>query len=452
MKQLKIGSSWIRGIVGNGLTPELVTDFACAFGTYLDARPIVLARDTRRSSPMLASAAVAGLLSTGAHVLNAGVCPTPIAQYLVRRKRAGGGLVVSGSHNDFRWNALKFINADGALLNPVQGEELLDLYHAGEFTKAPWDRLGREITINDYVPEYLAATVGRLDVASIRQARFRVVLDLGNGTCGTAAAAFFSMLGCRPILINEETEGDFARDPAPTPANMRQLASLLKHLETDVGFAVNTDVDRVGLVTDRGEALSEECTLPLVADHLLRDSGHVVVTNLSTSQMIERVVEARNGRLVRTKIGEGNVVFRSLNEHALLGGEGSGGVAYLPIVHGFDGYLVMGLVLEAMAQSGRGISELAANLPSFCMRKGVVPCAPDRVYYALEEIRRLYRDQAIDLSDGVRVAWPGRWLHVRASNTEPILRIIAEGEDEDQLDRLFADTVGIVNTVVHGKS
>jgi phosphomannomutase len=360
--------------------------------------------------------------------------------------------VVSGSHNDFRWNALKFINAGGALLNPVQGEEVLDLYHAGEFTKAPWDRLGRESELADYAAEYLAETVGRLDVASIRKARFRVVLDLGNGTCGTAVAAFFGMLGCRPILINEETLGDFARDPAPTPANMRQLASLLKHVEADVGFAVNTDVDRVGLVTDHGEALSEECTLPLVAAHVLRDSGQVVVTNLSTSQMIERVVQNHGGTLIRTKIGEGNVVFRSINEHALLGGEGSGGVAYLPIVRGFDGYLVMGLILEAMAQSGRRISELAAELPSFCMRKGVVPCSPDRVYYALEEIRRLFREEAIDLTDGVRVAWPGRWLHVRASNTEPLLRIIAEGEDQDQLDRLFDDTTAIVNAVVHGKS
>ena len=223
MKQLKIGSSWIRGVVGNGLTPELVTDFASAFGTYVDGREVVLARDTRRSSPMFQAAALSGLMAAGCDVANAGTCPTPVAQYLVRSRRAGGGLVISGSHNDSSWNALKFINAEGALLNPLQGEDIFNIFHAGAYTTVEWDSLGKETSVVGDVGTHLAATVARLDVAAIKKANFRVVFDLGNGSGGSVTESFCSLLGCRPVFINDETTGDFARDPAPTPANMRRV-------------------------------------------------------------------------------------------------------------------------------------------------------------------------------------------------------------------------------------
>jgi phosphomannomutase len=452
VKQFKIGNSWIRGVVGGGLTAELVTDFACAYGTYVGGREVVLVRDTRASSPMFGAAVLAGLLSTGCNVANAGVCPTPVAQYLVRRRRAGGGIAVTGSHNAAGWNALKFIDEDGALLNAIRGEEVLDLYHLGEYTKASWDRLGKEEEIAGYVGPYLAETVGKLDVDLIRKARLRVAVDTVNGTAGGVIREFLRFLGCTPILINEEMASDFAHDTAPSVRNMRQLVSLLRHIDVDVGFAVNTDVDRVGIVTEKGEALSEEYTFPLVADHVISSRGASVVTNLSTSMMVERVVERHGGRLVRTKIGEGYVIFRAINEDAILAGEGSGGVAYMPVSRAFDGFLTMALVLEAMARSGHRVSELAARLPTFVMKKGEIPCSPDRVYSVLEEFRGSYLHEQIDLADGVRVAWPDQWVHVRASNTEPILRVIAEGEDPERVERLFADTLFRVNTVVHGKS
>lgn len=453
LKQLKIASSSIRGVVGGGLTPELVADFACAFGTWLDGKEVVLARDPRRSSPMFNSAALSGLISTGCDVANAGVCPTPVAQYLVKRNNAGGALVVTGSHNDSRWNALKFINADGALLNPIQGEEVLDLYHLGEFTKAPWDRLGKERRLEGYVQPYLEDTVGKLDLEAIRKAAFRVVVDVGNGTAGTLMREYLEFLGCKPVLLNDKMKGIFAHDPSPKPANMHQIASLLEHIEADVGFIINTDADSVGVVTEKGEPLSEECTFPLVADHVLGRNGEAVtITNLSTSMMIEKVVEARGGRLMRTKIGEGNVLFLAKNENALLAGEGSGGVAYLPIVQAFDAFLSMGLILESMAQTKSSMSELRAKLPKFYMKKGSIPVSADRVYYALEEIRQRYREEEVDLTDGVRVQRSGLWVHVRASNTEPILRVIAEGKGEGEVERLFTETMARVNTVVHGKS
>jgi len=452
VKQLKIGSSSIRGVVGNGLTPELAADFACAFGAYMDRQTIVLARDTRRSSPMIASAVFSGLVSTGCDVIDAKVCPTPVAQYLVRNKEAAGAVVVTGSHNDSRWNALKFINRDGALLNAIQGEELLDLYHLGEFEKASWDMLGKRINPEGYVKQYIESNFNRLNVEAIRDAGFRVVVDLTNGAAAMIVPELLSYLGCKPVLINEETTGDFAHAPGPTPANMRQLSSLLKHIEANIGFAFNSDADSVGVVTEEGKALSEECTLPLVADHLLNGNKAKVVTNLSTSMMIEDVVNSRGGKLIRTKIGEGNVIFTAMNENAYLAGEGSGGVACLPFGHAFDGFMSAAFILESMALSNMTVSDLRRRLPSFHMRKGVVTSSSARIYNALEEVRRLSRKEVVDLTDGVRITWPGRWLHVRASNTEPLIRIIAEGEDRDKVDDIFNDAMRRVNTVVHGKS
>ncbi|MFH2002378.1 MAG: hypothetical protein ABIK28_22085 [Planctomycetota bacterium] len=199
MKQLKLASSSIRGVVGNGLTPELVTDFACAFGTWLDEREVVLARDTRRSSPMFAAAALSGLLSTGCSVANAGICPTPVAQHLVRKRGCGGALVVTGSHNDAEWNALKFINADGSLLNPIQGEEVLDIYHLGEFTKASWDRLGKEVEFNGFTESYITETVGRLDLELIRKAGFRVAVERATARQARSSPAFSITWAASPL-------------------------------------------------------------------------------------------------------------------------------------------------------------------------------------------------------------------------------------------------------------
>ncbi|MFH2002379.1 MAG: hypothetical protein ABIK28_22090 [Planctomycetota bacterium] len=259
-------------------------------------------------------------------------------------------------------------------------------------------------------------------------------------------------MGCKPIVINSETNGDFAHSPSPTPSNMRQLASLLAHVDADVGFAINSDADSVGIVTEKGVTLSEECTFPLVAAHVLRGAPSVTLTNLSTSMMIEKVVQERKGRLIRTKIGEGNVLFAAANENALLAGEGSGGVAYLPMVRAFDAFFTLTLLLERMALEERTVTELRAELPQFHMIKGVIPASSDRIYYALEDVRQRFRNEEVDLTDGVRVKWPGRWLHVRASNTEPVLRVFVEGDDEESVNRLFSEMIHRVNTVVHGKS
>ena len=346
----------------------------------------------------------------------------------------------------------QFINSRGALFNPTEGEELLDLYHAAAFKKVSWNRLGRERKLKDFLEDYIFSVVGALEVEAIRRCNFKVVLDAANGTAAKVVGPLFDFLGCKVILINEELDGDFAHPPAPSKENMKQLAAVVRNVKVDIGFAVNTDVDRVGIVTGKGTILSEEYTFPLVAAHVLKQQGEVVVTNFSTSRMIDHVAKERKARVIRTKIGEGNVVSRCIYENALLGGEGSGGVAYMPLVKGFDGFLTMALILEAMAHSGKTVEELVGLLPNYAMRKGVVSSPPEKVYHALEEVRRRYAEESPVLADGVLVSWADMWLHVRASSTEPLLRVIVEGENPQKVDRLFEDTLGLVNSTVYGKS
>ncbi len=446
MRQLKIGTSSVRGVVGESLTPELLVDFASAFGAYCDGGTVVIGRDTRRSSAMLRAAALSSLLAAGCHVLDLGVAPTPLVSFAVRALGAAGGLSITGSHNDARWNAFKFLGPDGALLNAVNTEELLDIYHARDFIRVPWDGLrGWEPAPDDLLPRYLARLLAALDVAAIRARRFRVAVDFCNGAGLPVVARLLEELGCALIPLNEEPDGVFAHAPAPTAANMRQLAALMKHLTVDLGAAINIDGDRIGFVTADGEPLTEEHTLPLVAAHVLSRQPGPVVTNLSTSRMVEAAADAAGQPVIRTMIGEGHVMGRALAERAALAGEGSGGVALLPAAATFDAFLTLGLVLEAMAASDESLAALAGRLPRSAMRKGTVACPPNLVYHVLEGFHEHYQRARLDLTEGVRAAWHNGWIHVRASNTEPLVRIVAEADTEERAEEMFENAMTFAN-------
>ncbi len=446
MRQLKIGTSSVRGVVGESLTPELLVDFASAFGTYCDGGTVVIGRDTRRSSGMLRAAALSSLLSAGCHVLDLGVVPTPLVSFALRELGAAGGLSITGSHNDSRWNAYKFLGADGALLNAVNSEELLDIYHARDFIRAPWDGLrGWEPASEDLPARYLDHILASLDVEAISARNFRVAVDFCNGAGLPVVARLLGELGCTLIPLNEEPDGIFAHAPAPTAANMRQLAALMKHLQVDLGAAINIDGDRIGFVTAEGEPLTEEHTLPLVAAHMLARQPGPVVTNLSTSRMVDTVAEAAGQPVVRTMIGEGHVMGRAQAERAVLAGEGSGGVSLLPIATTFDAFLTLGLVLEAMAASSEPLAALADRLPRYAVRKGTVSCPPNLVYHVLEGFHDHYRRAHLDLTEGVHAAWHDGWIHVRASNTEPLLRIVAEADSDARADKLFDEAMTFVS-------
>lgn len=305
MRELKIGTSWVRGVVGDALTPEMVVNFACAFGTWADGGAVVIGRDTRRSSGMLRAAVVSGLLSAGCEVIDLGVAPTPLVSFGVRELGTGGGISITGSHNDARWNALKFFGPDGALLNAVKSEELLDIYHASAFLTAAWERLRPVGEAPEVLERYLEHLMGSLGADAIRARGFRVALDFCNGACGSVAARLMERLGCTLFPINEEPTGEFAHPPAPSARNMRQLATLMRCLRADLGAAINVDGDRIGFVTHEAVALSEEHSLPLAAQHRLARRPGLVVTNLSTSRMVDAVAVAHGQTVVQ--IGRAHV-------------------------------------------------------------------------------------------------------------------------------------------------
>jgi len=440
MRQLKIGTSSVRGVVGEALTPALVVNFASAFGTWCDGGPVVVGRDTRGSSTMLRSAVTAGLLATGCEVIDLGVCSTPLISFAVRELGAEGGLSITGSHNDAEWNALKFIGSGGALLNTAKGEELLDVYHTGDFRLAAWDRVGPVAKDGrQVVTRYLEHLLAALDVAAIRARRLKVAIDFCNGALGPLARTFLDALGCGLVALNEAPSAHFAHAPAPSATTMGPLAAETRRSGADLGAAVNVDGDRIAFATEKGVALSEEYGLPLAAVARLRRRPGPIVTNLSTSSMIDAI--AAGQRVVRTAVGENHVIDRGLAEEAVLAGEGNGGVAVLPTSTTFDALLTLGLVLEELAVGGISLQALVDRIPARALRKHEVAAPPNVAYRLVESFRARYAELAPDTSDGVRVAWPDGWLHVRASSTEPLLRIIVEGATSARCDAIFDEAL-----------
>lgn len=452
MRQLKIGTSGIRGVVGDALTPELVVNFACAFGAYCSGGTIVLGRDTRRSSVMMRSAVLSALISSGCEVVDLGVCTTPAVSFAIKQIGADGGISVTGSHNDARWNALKFLGPDGALLNAANTEELLDIYHAGAYLRADWSQLRSHREQTDLTEAYVEAVATALDCEDVRCRSFRVAVDYCNGAAIDAGGRLLKRLGCHVIPLNDDPTVEFAHPPAPSRTNMRQLAALIRSVPVDIGVAINTDGDRIGFVRPDGEPLSEEYGLPLAADHVLLRRPGPVVTNLSTSRMVEHIARRHGRPCVRTTVGEGHVMDRALTDNAAIAGEGNGGVAILPHTATFDALLTLGVVLHTMAEHRCAFADLVADIPTLHMHKGEIAVPPDQVYRVLDVFRERYGEAETDVTDGVRLDWPDAWLHVRASNTEPLLRVIAEADTPERATELFDEAMAMARraAIAHG--
>jgi phosphomannomutase len=448
LKLLRFGTSGVRGVVGQTFTPGLVVDLAESFATYLDGGTVLVGRDTRWSSPMVRSAVVAALMGAGCSVLDLGVCPAPILQFLVRRRSAAGAISVSGGHNDADWNAITFINADGIHLNVHEGEEVLDIYHSGERRRAPWDSLGSLEGLDNYRAEYFDALCALLDADLIRRAGFGVIVDPCNGAGAGIVDEFFDRLGCRLVPINNEPNGVFPHDPEPRPRNARQVASVIKPVGGDIGFLLNSDVTRVSIISEVGETVTEEYTFPLVADYVLGRTPGTVVSNLSTTRTLDDVAARHGCRLVKTLIGQSHSIAAMLNEEAVIAGEGSGGVAVAAFQPAFDAFLTMGLMLEKMARTGRKASELVDDLPRYHIRKRKIYCPSHRVYAAVDEVHAHYAELSADTTDGIRVEWPDGWLHIRASATEPLVRVIAEATSDETAQERVDHAADIISQAI----
>jgi phosphomannomutase len=431
VRPLKIGIGGVRGIVGETFTPELVVEFAQAFATYLDGGPILLGRDTRPSGAMLAAAVTSGLLASGAEVYDLGVCPTPTLQLAVGPLGARGGIVVSAGHNPVEWNALKFVRGDGLYLNVTQADELLDVYHQGEFTKASWEHVPGRVHTHDAVEHHRSILSRHVDVERIRSRRLRVGLDCCNGACARLTPQWLATLGCDVLAINDDPASPFPHSAEPSRQSAGQVAAVVRAGRADIGFVHDADGERLAIVDETGRALSEEVTLALAVAIALQRRVGPVVTNVSTTAAVDLIAARHQAPVVRTPVGQTFISEAIVARGAVIGGEGNGGVA-VPAVHAtLDAAACIGLVLDHLAASRRAVSALVDELPQLVMVKESVPVEPNLLYSALQAFRDDVFGEAgvtLDVSDGVKLTWPDAWVHVRASNTQSILRIIAEAE------------------------
>jgi phosphomannomutase len=444
---LRLASFGIRGFVGESLTPKVIMDFASAFGTFLDGRRVLLGRDTRYSSPMIHACVVSSLLSAGCEVLDLGVVPTPMLQFSVKEHGAAGAVSITGGHNGMGWNALILIGADGAFLEPLGGENVLDCFHAGDFLKQPWDKMGQIKTVEHVADSYFQALEKQLNTEAIRRARFKVLMDpVGGAGCGYLEA-FAGRFGCSLVPLNAQPSGYLAREAEPRPRSSSQMASIIKHLKGDAGFVFSSDMGRVSLVTEQGEPASEEYTFAVIANHILDKKAGTVVTNCCTTRTIDDIAALKKVPVVKTRVGQAYVISSLMDEQGVIGGEGNGSVGLPEFSRAFDGMLMMGLVLEAMAEKKSRLSDLLKALPRYHIVKRKLSCESSRAYRALEILQNSYKpgeEGRIDLTDGFRVDWADGWIHARASRTEQIVRVISEAASRATAEQRANDIVRII--------
>src|SRR5215218_275637 len=427
---LKISISGVRGVVGQSLTPKLLTRFAQAFGTHTGSGTIVIGRDPRTSGEMVKHAVVSGLLSTGSRVVDIGVCPVPTVQLQVRHRRAQGGIAITASHNPAEWNALKFIGSSGLFLNAGQARELLDIYHQGEYTKVGGAELRTVEEVEGATDLHIKAILEALGPLPQSQKKLRVVLDSCNGAGSLVGPKLLEALGAEVIPINVTPDGSFPRPAEPIPENLGDLCAAVKEHKADIGFAQDMDADRLAIVSEQGEAIGEDYTLVLAALYVLKRESGAVVANLSTTSALDDVAKQFGCPIFRTKIGEVNVTDGMRQHNAVIGGEGNGGVIYPRINFARDSLVGMALVLHLLAESGRSVSQLLDTFPRYSIVKEKMECSSQRIPTVLRMLRQEYADFPVDIRDGVKVIMPEGWFLVRGSNTEPIIRIVAEARSQ----------------------
>ena len=428
---LMVSVSGIRGRVGEALTPEVVARYAAGFGAWAasrgSSREIVLGRDSRVSGPMCHRAAVSGLQSVGCTIVDIGMTTTPTCQLAVEYRHAAGGLMISASHNPVEWNALKFIAPTGLFLDAAEGAAMRALIEGG-IPRARWDQLGVVEVDDQAVRRHVdrVLSIPYLDVEGIRRRRFKVALDCVRGAGSIIMPHLLDRLGCTVTAINLEPDGWFPRAPEPVAENLGDLEHLVLKSGAAIGFAVDPDVDRLALVSDEGAAIGEDYTLALAVRLVLRHRRGPVVTNLSTSRVVEDAAAEAKVPVVRAPVGEVNVAVRMRDEHSPIGGEGNGGVILSEVHLGRDAPVGAALILQLLHEEGRPLSQIVADMPRYVIVKDKLDRPNASLDIVYDALRSAFPGAVADSQDGLRLSWPDRWVHVRPSGTEPIVRVIAE--------------------------
>jgi phosphomannomutase len=449
--KLKIGVSGIRGEIGQFLTPAMACDFAQAFGTYVGPGRVVVGRDTRTSGEMLEHAVACGLLATGCDVVQIGVQPTPTVQIYVAETGASGGLAITASHNPPEYNALKLFNGEGLFFNSYERSELIDLYHQSAFRQAPNAGIGT-VGCDPRRPRgyHFDRVLAHVDVERIKARRFRVALDAVNGAGSEMSCEFLKeRLGCRLHAISVDPSKPFPRVAEPRPDTLGELAAIVRRHNCDIGFAQDPDADRLAVADESGRVFDNDDVLALAVDAALDRVPGDVVVNLTTSSVIDDVAAHHQRKVHRTPVGEANVVETMLAVNAAIGGEGSNGGIIFPPVHACrDSYLGMALVLDRLASTGSTASQLAAGLPRYYRKMDKFRYAHGTLGPLMQQLAEKFPDARRNRADGLKLLMEGCWVHVRTSNTEPVMRVAVEARTEGERDELY----GLVSELLSPES
>jgi phosphomannomutase len=446
--QLKIGVSGIRGVVGDFLTPNLACAFAQAFGTYVGQGRVVLGRDTRSTGEMLEHAVTCGLLAAGCEVVKVGIAPTPTIQIYVSETHAQGGIAITASHNPPEYNALKLFNREGLFFNQYERSELLDLYHQSDFRQATNAEI-RSVSVDyDTAPErHIARVLKNVDVDRIRKRHFKVALDGVNGAGSLMSVHFLrDVLNCELHAISVDPTKPFPREAEPKPEVLDDLRALMKECGADIAFAQDPDGDRLAVGDETGFILDNDEVLAMAVDCALHRVKGPVVVNLTTSSVIDEVAHRYGCPIYRSPVGEANVVDRMRAVGAVIGGEGTNGGIIFPAVHYCrDSYMGMAFLLDRMAETGKTLSALAATHAPYYRRLEKFTFEYGRLGPIMQELESIFTGAQLDRTDGLKLIWPDAWLHVRSSNTEPVLRLAAEARSPERLEEIYARAERVVN-------
>ncbi len=439
-----ISVSGLRGVVGDSLSPELVVRYLGAFASGLPRGPVVLSYDGRATGPMFCEAARAALVATGHTILDAGPCATPTTGILVKHYHCVGGVQISASHNPAEYNGLKLFGPDGRVLPADEGELVKRRYQADDIAWVPHDEVGEVDRIADTAGVHWDLIAPLVDVERIRSHRFHVLLDSNHGAGGMVGGHVLEKLGCETTHVGAEPTGHFRHTPEPTAENLVGVCSQVVSAGAAVGFCQDPDADRLALVDENGRYVGEEYTLALAVDHVLGSHPGPVVTNCSTSRMTQDLAEKYGVAFHRSAVGEANVVDCMLHHDAVFGGEGNGGVIHPLVVGVRDSMVGMALMLDALASREVPLSHWVDSLPRYAIHKSKLTLPHDEVQTALYKLETHFRAADADRMDGLRLDWPDRWMLVRASNTEPIVRIIAEAPTAELAAQLCSEAAKVM--------
>lgn len=449
--RLMVSVSGVRGVVGGSMTPEVACRFGRAFGTMLGAgRTVAIGRDTRKSGPALQEAITAGLLDTGTNVIDLAVASTPAIALTTRQIAADGGVVITASHNPARYNGIKFLQPTGTGLTAADADRLKAIWQSGHFALAEGEARGSESRLATAQARHVEAVLGVCDVGAISARRFKVAVDSINGAGCVSASMLLGKLGCDVVHLNSRPDGNFSHPPEPVEANLGELCEAVRAEGAAVGFAQDADADRLAIVDEKGDFPGEEYTLALATAFVLRKRKGKLATNLVTSRMIDDVAAQAGCEVIRTPTGEANVVAGMLANDCIFGGEGGGGVIEPRVVPVRDSLVGMAYVLQYMAETHQTLSELVARIPRYVMIKTKIPCGPDAAVKVSAAARKAFETRGgavFNEADGLRIDLGDGWVCVRASNTEPILRIIAESPSARVAEALVNEVRSIAESV-----